>query len=142
MKCLNTSIKRIIFCKLDDGEDLLDGINKISNEYNIKSASFYGIGAVKKAVFGFYKDNKYISNEKNQNLEVISCIGNIAIDKDTKKKIIHCHITCGDDKGNSFGGHVLTGCIISPTLELTIFEFEDQIFRKYNEKLNLTLLNL
>lgn len=142
MKAISSSIKKIIFCKLDENEDLLSAIKDLIDNYDISSASFYGIGAVKEAHIGFYKDKKYHENTLKQNLEVISFTGNIALNIENNEKIIHCHIVLGDSEGNSYGGHVLTGCKVSPTLEITLFELEDQIFRKYDEKTELTLLKM
>ena len=142
MKSITSSIKRVICVKLNEGEDILGGIMKLVNQMKITSATFYAIGAVKKAIFGYYKDKKYKKIIKDETLEIISCTGNIAINNKTDEKIIHCHIVLGNSMGNSYGGHVMSGCIVSPTLEITMFELENQLYREYDSKTNLTLLKM
>ncbi|MHA1271321.1 MAG: PPC domain-containing DNA-binding protein [Candidatus Helarchaeota archaeon] len=142
MKSVSSEIKRVIFGKIDEDEDLLEGIMQLIKENNISSATFYAIGAVKRATFGFYKNKTYQSIVKNENLEIISCTGNIALNKKTNERIIHCHIVFGDENGNAYGGHVLSGCIVSPIVEITLFELDTQIYRDYDEKTNLLILKM
>ncbi|MBD3228716.1 MAG: DUF296 domain-containing protein, partial [Candidatus Lokiarchaeota archaeon] len=111
-------------------------------QYNISSASFYAIGAVKRANIGYYKNKKYHQNEIRDNLEVISCIGNVALNKKNEEKIIHAHIVLGDSEGKSYGGHILPGCIVSPTFEITLYELENQLYREYDNRTELTLLKM
>ena len=142
MNSVILDIKQVRFVEFEDGEDILKSILNYVNINEINCAVFYGIGAVKKAEFGFYDGNSYKTISKNENLEIISCIGNISLDINTKEKIVHCHIVFGDNKGNAYGGHLLEGCIISPTLELTMFELKGELFREFDEKTKLKLIKM
>ena len=116
------------------------GIKTAAQEHDITSAMFYLIGAVKKAVFGFYKDGEYQPIIINENLEILSCLGNIS--KKDEDIIVHAHATFGNSEGKVFGGHLLEGSIIDPTGELFILQLQDELRRKFDPATKLSLLDL
>ncbi|HID15759.1 MAG TPA: DNA-binding protein, partial [Candidatus Atribacteria bacterium] len=116
---VEAKVGRIIVERLTSGKDLLEEIKRVVKEANVKSGFLLAIGALSKAVFGYYEEEKreYKKIEINELLEILSCIGNIS-EAEGEEKIIHAHITVGNSKGEAYGGHILPGCIIGPTVEL------------------------
>ena len=102
----------------------------------INSGAIVGIGAVEKASLGYYdlKTKSYLTNNFDFNAEIINCTGNIAINKQTKEYIAHIHMTIGDDKGRTFGGHLLPNNPISVTGEFIIFETTTKLSRKIEDE--------
>jgi predicted DNA-binding protein with PD1-like motif len=42
----------------------------------------------------------------------------------------HLHISLGNEKGKTFGGHLLEGCKVYTTAEIVISEFTDLEFKR------------
>ena len=140
MNFLKSNIENVLVFKLKTGEDLMSSLKEIMTVNKINSAMFYLIGAVKKAVFGFYNDGAYQTITINENLEILSCLGNIS--KKDDELIVHAHITFGNSKGSAFGGHLLEGSIIDPTGELFILQLKDELKRKLDPATKLSFLDL
>ncbi len=137
-------LKGVHFLRLIKGEDVLESIIEYCKEKNLTSGAIYGLGAVSKASLGYYdlETKTYLENKFNFNAEVLSCTGNISKNEETDGYIPHIHMVIGNIEGNTFGGHVLPGTIISVTGEFTIFETNSTMTRKKDEEFNLFLLNL
>ncbi|MCX8169356.1 MAG: DUF296 domain-containing protein [Candidatus Methanomethylicia archaeon] len=133
------SIGRIIVARLRENEDLMQEIIRIAMEKDISAGQIMLIGALSKARYGIYVDGEYKVREENKHLEIVSCIGNIA--KDENGIIVHAHISVSGEDGLCRGGHLMSGCIINPTAELTIIEGENlKLIRKFDPKTKLKLL--
>jgi len=126
---------------LEKGEDVFEAIKETAEKNNIKSGIFNMIGAVSKAVIGYFdvkmKDYRKIVLEKD--MELVSCIGNITKREDGST-VVHAHIALADEEGNVYGGHLFPGTIIGVTGELFIFPFKKRIIRKFDDKTNLYLI--
>lgn len=133
---------RTVFSRFFEDEDLLSSIASAAKEAGIDSGFFVLIGTLKKAVLGFYKEGKYIPIEKSGPLEILSCTGNISV-KDNGELVVHGHIVVGDSNGDAFGGHVLSGCLVDVTAELSLVEVEKgSLVRKFEPQRNLFLWDL
>jgi hypothetical protein len=138
MKFQESKLGKVVFARLYEDEDLLDAIASAAKKAKISSGFFTLIGTLKKAKLGFYRDGGYKPIEITGPLEIISCIGNISLKE--KELIIHAHITVSDEKGQTFGGHVLPRCPISVTAELMLIEATSRkLRRKFDEKTKLNL---
>lgn len=98
--------------KLQHGADLLEELTEACKEQNIQLGRVEAIGAVQKAVIGYYHQDKreYEFLTLDQHLEILNLTGNISI-KDGEA-MVHAHITLADAKGNAFGGHLSPGTIV------------------------------
>ncbi len=133
------SLRRTYIGRLPQGADLLESITKICKEENIKIGKITAIGAVKKAVIAFYNqvEKKYHNLELNQEMELVSCIGNVSILNG--QPFVHCHVSLADDQGRCFGGHLMVGTEVF-VCELIIEEFEGELVeRVYDEQTGLNL---
>ena len=137
-------LKGVHFLRLIKGEDVLQSIIEYCKNINLTSGAIYGLGAVSMASLGYYDlgTKTYLENKFDFNAEVLSCTGNISKNEETNEYIPHIHMIIGDIRGNTFGGHVLPGTIISVTGEFTILEINSSITRKKDAEFNLYLLNL
>ncbi|PWI46364.1 hypothetical protein CEE45_17245 [Candidatus Heimdallarchaeota archaeon B3_Heim] len=124
--------------RLLKGEDLLLSLQKFCEKHpDIGAGSIYGIGAVSQAKYGFFNGEKYLESILEENLEVLSIIGNIA-----ENQIVHLHGIFGRVDGTCVGGHILPGCIISVTCELSVMVFKPKVIRELDPETNLKLLSL
>jgi hypothetical protein len=141
VKLQESKLGKTVFARLDKGEDLLEAIASVAKQSKISSGFFTLIGTLKKAKIGFYRDGNYEPIEIDGPLEIVSCIGNVSIKE--KMPIIHAHMAVSDEKGQTFGGHVLPECLISITGELMLVEAMGlKLERKFDEKTKLNLWSL
>ncbi len=141
-------LKEIIAARFNAGEDLFQNIKQVVLHHEVKAGMFTVIGAVDRAKYGFYHPkNKSYTNlsweptpDSSPALEIVNCTGNIAVlDNDV---IIHAHITLTGEKGEIMGGHLLEGCRVNPTAELTLLKAEGTLLRKRNKAFNLAFLSI
>ncbi|MFX1564628.1 MAG: PPC domain-containing DNA-binding protein [Promethearchaeota archaeon] len=148
MPSCSLPLKNLIVARFNTGKDLLASIKEVVLEHQVKAGMLTVIGAVDRACYGFYHPTKKAytnlqwapTRESSPALEIANCIGNIAcLDEEV---LIHAHITFTGEKGEIMGGHLLEGCRINPTAELTLLNADGILYRKRNEELNLALLSI
>jgi len=140
MKYAKSGIGKAVFARLLEGEDLLEAITQIASKSKIHAGFFFLIGTLKSAKLGFYQHGKYLPIDMDQELEIVSCLGNISLKEG--KAFPHAHLAVSDEKGKVFGGHAMHGCIIGVTAELVLVEAVDlKITRQLDEVTKLSLLS-
>ncbi|MFX0187759.1 MAG: PPC domain-containing DNA-binding protein [Candidatus Hodarchaeota archaeon] len=142
MKSIETNIGRVIVARVMADEDLIDAIKEIVKKYNIKAGLINVIGAFKKFTIGYFniKEKKYNFKTFEENVELISCMGNISY-KDGEP-IIHIHVSVGREDYNIIGGHLSTPSIVSITGEVYIYEIGQKLNRAVDPQFGLSLLDL
>lgn len=127
-----------IVVRLFEGEDLLPSIIEICGKEKITSGKIQAIGAVQRAVLGYFnmQKKKYIHFECKG--EVVTCMGNIAKKED--EIMVHAHAVIADAAGNCKGGHVVCA-EASATLEIFI-DIIPGLERTLDVKTELFLLDL
>ncbi|MBD3191720.1 MAG: DUF296 domain-containing protein [Candidatus Heimdallarchaeota archaeon] len=142
MKTMVMEQQKIHLIKLEKGEDLLKSILKYVKERSIGSGFLTGIGALATAKIGYFdiEKKRYLENITH-NVELIACMGNIAINKDNHEPIAHVHITVADREGRTLGGHLNEGSIVSVTAEIYLVETRPFVYRKKEEETGLHLLD-
>lgn len=134
--------KEIWMGKLRHGADLLEELTEICKENSIQLGRVEAIGAVQKAVIGYYHQDKreYEFLTLDQHLEILNLTGNISI-KDGSP-MVHAHITLADAKGNAVGGHLSPGTIIF-ACECIIESYEGVILeRGFDDETGLPLWSM
>lgn len=140
MKHAESEIRKAVFARFLEGEDLLEAITQVATKSEIRAGFFFLIGTLKSAKLGFYQDGKYLPIEMEQELEIVSCLGNISIKEG--KAFPHAHLAVSDEKGKVFGGHAMPGCIIGATAELVLVEAHGlKITRQFDKITKLSLLS-
>jgi predicted DNA-binding protein with PD1-like motif len=142
LRSIEAKIKRVIVGKVEPNEDLIEAIIKMVQNHNVQSGLINCIGALKKFTIGYFNIDTKIYERKTfvENIELVSCIGNIAFMDN--EPIIHLHISIGNREYSVMGGHLFQPAIVSITGEVYIFEIDQKLYRESDLKFNLSLLNL
>lgn len=127
---------------LDTGEEAFAAISGFAASENITAASFLAIGAFESAVVGWfdYAEKTYRNIPVAEQSEVLSLIGDIAVD-DEGKPSVHAHVVLGLSDGNTKGGHFVKGTV-RPTLEVTLYETPAHLHRRKRRDLGIALIDL
>jgi predicted DNA-binding protein with PD1-like motif len=125
--------------RLYRGEDIFKEIEKFCENNGINGGIIHGMGAVSKAILGFFDGQKYLEIVFDENLEILALSGNIA---KGERPIIHLHGVFGRIDGSSIGGHIFPGCIVSVTCEINILQSEPPPKRSKDQSTGLNLLDL
>jgi predicted DNA-binding protein with PD1-like motif len=137
-----TRLTRVIIGKIEPNEDLIDSIVDIVKKSHMKSGIITCIGALNKFTIGFYdlKSKNYKMETFEENVELVSCMGNIAYKED--EPMIHLHVTLGRSDYSLIGGHLSQPSIVSVTGEVKIFEINQKLSRSFDSQFDLSLLDL
>lgn len=127
---------------LDSGEEAFAALTRFANESGISAASLTAIGAFERATVGWFDlaSKNYRKIEVNEQCEVLSAIGDIAVGDDGKPSL-HVHIVLGLADGSTRGGHLLAGAV-RPTLEVVLTEVPVRLRRKKRADLGIALIDL
>lgn len=126
--------------RLDKGEEIVESIDLIVKNENIKLGTITGIGAVNKAKIGYFEieTKEYHTTDLEEDMEIVSLSGNIS--EMNGEAYIHMHIALSNNTYLVKGGH-LNSATISATGEIAIDSFEGLVDREFNDKVGLNLLS-
>jgi predicted DNA-binding protein with PD1-like motif len=127
---------------LDTGEEAFAALTRFANDAGISAASLTAIGAFEKATVGWFDfaSKSYRKIEINEQCEVLSAVGDVAIGDDGKSSL-HVHIVLGLSDGSTRGGHLLAGTV-RPTLEVVLTEAPSTLRRKKRADLGIALIDV
>ncbi len=118
-------LMRTIAKRLHDGQDLVEEINQVCIENNIKAGIILSaVGSLKESkirVPVLYGQVAYITPE---NLKIDNLHGTVSANG------CHLHISVSAINGTVFGGHIKPGCTIRTTCELVIGIIDDITFSR------------
>ena len=142
MNSLETKIGRVIVAKVMPNEDLIDAIISLVKKYNIKAGLINIIGAFKQFTLGYFNIEKkrYDFKTFDENVELISCMGNISFKEE--EPVIHLHTTIGRNDYSTIGGHLSQPSIVSVTAEVYIYEIAQKLNRIHDPNFELSLLEI
>jgi len=88
----------------DTGDEVVSTLTRFAKEHGISAAHFTAIGAFSDAGIGYFDWQKkdYLKNQVNEQVEVVSLIGDIALDRGDPK--VHAHVVVGKRNGTGMGG--------------------------------------
>ena len=126
----------------ETGEEVITGLLAFASEHKLKASHLTAIGAFERVTLGFFelelKDYKKIPI--NEQVEVMSLIGNLTLDERGEPKV-HAHVVVGRRDGTAHGGHLLEA-YVRPTLEVFLVESPKPLRRKMNAEVGLPLIDL
>jgi predicted DNA-binding protein with PD1-like motif len=127
---------------LDSGEEAFATLTRLANEASITAASVSAIGAFERATIGWFDfaAKTYKKIEVNEQCEVLSAIGDVAVGDDGKASL-HIHIVLGLSDGSTRGGHLLAGTV-RPTLEVVLTDVPARLRRKKRADLGIALIDI
>jgi len=98
--------------RLAYGCDLLEALQGIVVEEDVRFGSINFLGSVLKAKLGYFLagEKRFITMEQERMMEILSGMGNVSL-KDGQP-FIHAHVTLLDQEGQVHGGHLLPGTIV------------------------------
>ena len=131
-------IGNTIIVRFDKGEEIVEGVKDLALKEKIKLASVSALGAADYFAAGVYSvpEQKYYKNEFNGVYEITNITGTInTMDGEFYS---HLHITCADQRGACFGGH-LNAARVSATCEMVIAVLEGTVDRFHDADTGLNL---
>lgn len=123
----------------DTGDEPVSLLQQFATQHHVHSAQVSGIGGFSEATLAFFdlQEKEYQPISVNEQVEVMSLIGNIAR-YDSKPKL-HIHCVVGKRDGTAVGGHLLAAHV-RPTLELFVTVYDAGLERELDTATNLPLL--
>lgn len=125
----------------ETGDEVVSTLTAFAKEHHISGAHFTAIGAFSDTGIGYFDLQKkdYLRNQIDEQVEVVSLIGDIALDKGEPK--VHAHVVIGKKNGAAMGGHLLEAHV-RPTLELVLEDAKGPLKRKFDPESGLALIDL
>ncbi len=126
---------------LSTGDDVTECLLNFAKEVRPAGASFTAIGAFERCTLGYFDwpTKKYLINPVDDQVEVLSLIGNLSWEDDDPK--LHAHVVVGTRDSEARGGHLLKA-LVRPTLEITLVESPAHLQRRYDGQSHLPLIRL
>lgn len=140
-KLLDDSAQKTFAVILDTGDETMASLLAFAKQNSVTAAHFTAIGAFSAAVLGYFDWEKkdYSRIPVGEQVEVVSLIGDIALEKDQPK--IHAHAVIGKRNGVAMAGHLLEGHV-RPTLEITLIESPAHLRREFDARAGLALIKV
>jgi predicted DNA-binding protein with PD1-like motif len=140
-KLIHDSGEKTFAIIFDKGDEVASGLLSFAKDNNLSASHFTAIGAFERVTLGFFererKDYKRITIEEQ--VEVLSLVGDVALDGDEPK--VHAHVVVGKADGTAHGGHLLEARVW-PTLEAILVESPEHLRRKIDKETGLALISL
>ncbi len=127
--------------RFEDGEVFPEHFLDFLAAQSIEGASFTGLGAFQRSRIAFFDVDarQYRDIELDEQLEVLSLVGNVAVHDEAL--LVHAHVTLGRSDGTTLGGHLRQG-IVRPTLEVALRVLSSPLRRAKDLKYGLPSLDL
>jgi Predicted DNA-binding protein with PD1-like DNA-binding motif len=127
--------------RLEPGEEVRSKLTEFIEQENIGGGYFIAFGAFCRARLRYFDvaAKEYRNHEIDQQVEVVSLLGNIAW-VDGKPKI-HMHVAVSDGQTRTYSGDMEEG-YARPTLELFLTKLPGEIRREKDPESGLDLLSL
>ena len=131
---------RTIALVLETGDEAMAAIASFAVEHRLGASHFTAIGAFSRAVVAYFdwKTKQYRHVEIDEQVEVLSLIGDIMIERDLPK--VHGHVVLGKSDATAHGGHFVEGRV-RPTLEVIITESPRHLHRSFDPVSKLALID-
>jgi predicted DNA-binding protein with PD1-like motif len=138
-KLVNNSPKTLVVV-FDPGDEAATGLLRVASEHGLRGAQITGLGAFSSAKLAFFdlQTKRYEPIAVDEQVEVASLVGNVALTEDGQTKI-HVHAVLSRRNGSAIAGHLLEGHV-QPTLEVTFIEAPEALRRKVDPTTGLPLL--
>jgi predicted DNA-binding protein with PD1-like motif len=129
----------------DVGDEVIATITKFAGAHRIEAARMMAIGGLREATLGFFElgRKQYKHIEVQEQVEVVSLLGNIAMDMSgsTPQIKVHSHAVVGRSDGSTQAGHLIRG-VVRPTLEMFLVANEARLEKHFDPATGLSLFRL
>jgi predicted DNA-binding protein with PD1-like motif len=125
----------------DTSDEVAAGLVRFAENQQVAFAVFQALGAFERCTIAFFDltTNEYEKTELNEQVEVISLIGNIALFEGKPK--LHAHVVVGKRDLTAHGGHLMEGHV-RPTLEVSLIAFHQHVVRAIDAATTLPLIDI
>jgi len=123
------------------GDEVLTTLKPFAEAEKIAAAQFSAIGAFSDAVLAYFdwETKKYRHNPVNEQVEVASLTGDVALDPD-RQPTLHVHVVLGCRDGSALAGHLVTAHV-RPTLEVVLTESPSFLQKRQDPESGLALID-
>jgi predicted DNA-binding protein with PD1-like motif len=103
------------------GDEALSGLTEFAEKNHLTNSHLTGVGALNHVVLGWYDPDKraYKKNVIDEEVELVSLTGNVAIENG--KPFVHAHCVVAFKDGTTRGGHLLEATV---AVELQVFAID------------------
>jgi len=124
----------------DKGDEPVAGLTAFAKAQKLGAAHFTAIGAFSDVTLGYFDRAKrdYKKIPLHEQVEVLSLIGDVALDKGEPK--VHAHVVVGRADGEARGGHLLEAHVW-PTLEVVLVESPRHLRKRHDPETGLALID-
>ncbi|MGD9803868.1 MAG: PPC domain-containing DNA-binding protein [Hyphomicrobiaceae bacterium] len=134
--------KRAFAVIMETGDEVMACLTEFAAREKIGGAQLTAIGALKTGTLAYFdwQEKKYLPIAIDEQVEVASLVGDIAIGPDGKPSI-HAHAVLGKRGGAAIAGH-LQKAEVRPTLEVIVTEVPEHLCKVKDEVSGLALIAL
>ena len=138
-KLINESGEKTYAIVFGKGDEVVEGLLSFAREKKIQASHFTAIGALSDITLGYFnwKNKTYDKISIQEQVEVLSLVGNIVFDNGNPK--LHAHVVIGKSDGTAHGGHLMEGHV-RPILEVILIESPSHLHRKMDKETGLALI--
>jgi uncharacterized protein len=131
---------RTIALVLETGDEAMAALGRFAVEHRLGGSHFTAIGAFARAVVAYFDwtVKQYRHIEINEQVEVLSLVGDIVIERDRPR--VHGHVVLGKADATAHGGHLIEGHV-RPTLEIVVTEAPRHLRRRFDPTSKLALID-
>lgn len=122
------------------GQHVMNGLLAFAKKHELVAGHLSGIGAISDADIGYFdpQTNTYLHNQQNEQAEVLSVTGNLALNDGSP--FFHVHVALGLRDGSARGGHLFE-MTVRPTVELVLTTSPRPERRTIDRETHLPLLD-
>jgi hypothetical protein len=127
--------------RLERGEKIIEKSLEFCEQEGIKAGYFLGLGTCSEVELGHFNltTKEYSLLKLAGQFEITSLHGNISVMEG--ESYLHAHIVLGDEKFQSWSGH-LREAVISATAEIFLVRLDGRLIRKKDPKSGLNLVDM
>jgi hypothetical protein len=125
----------------DTGDEVASLLPRFSEEQQLGASRFTAVGALSDITVGYFdlQAKKYLPIKIDEQVELVSLIGNIAIYEG--KHRLHAHAMVATRDGTAHGGHLIEAHV-RPTVELFLTERPTNLVRTLDQDANIPLIDI
>jgi predicted DNA-binding protein with PD1-like motif len=140
-KLINQVPERTFALVFDRGDEVMSVLERFAGEHGLTAGRLTAIGALERATLGYFdwERKDYERIPVNEQVEVLSLVGDVALDRGKPK--LHIHAVLGRRDGTTLGGHLLEA-LVRPTLEVLLIDSPGYLQRERDPASGLALINI